>query len=362
MPVRIPTYLTDSELVENLTRCARAEREATALFIAHLAEMDARRLHLAAGFSSLFAYCLQVLRLSESATCKRIDVARAGRRYPLLLERIADGRLSLTTARLIAPHLTSGNCDEVIAAASGLGMRAVEELVARRFPKPDVPPLVRKLPPPRPLAVPTVAQVLDVLAAPAPPPVDAPAPPFADPPRPVIAPLSTDRYQIRFTASASTWKKLRIAQDLLRHSVPSGDVAEIFDRALTLLVGDLARKKCAAVKKPAPVARPAHAEGRHIPAAVRRAVWVRDQGRCSFVAKSGRRCRERGHLEFHHVEPYAVGGAATVGNIALRCRAHNVYEAELIYGPWNPSRARASTIQAAPVSLSGDDSTGRAAG
>jgi hypothetical protein len=359
MPIGIPTHLTDSELIADLKRCARAERETTATFIARLAEMDARQLHLAAGFSSLFAYCLKVLRLSESATCKRIDVARDARRYPLLLERIADGGLSLTTARLIGSHLTDENHEELIAAASGLGMRAVTELVARRSPKPDVPSLVRKLPPPRLPDAPTVAQVLDVLTAPAaaPPP---PAAPASAPPRPVIAPLSADRYQIRFTAGASTRKKLRIAQDLLRHSVPSGDVAEIFDRALTLLIEDLARKKCAEVKKPAHAERSARKGGRHIPAAVRRAVWVRDQGRCSYVGASARRCGERGRLEFHHVEPYGVGGAATVANIALRCRAHNVYEAAVFYGPWKPSGGRPTETR--KPALSPGDSTGRAAG
>jgi hypothetical protein len=60
---------------------------------------------------------------------------------------------------------------------------------------------------------------------------------------------------------------------------------------------------------------------------VKREVWKRDGGQCAFVGTHGR-CAERGFLEFHHLEPYAVGGAAVVENVALRCRAHNVYEAE----------------------------------
>ena len=146
MSTRIPTHLTDSQLIDELKRCARGERDATALLIAHLAEMDARQLHLGLGFPSLFAYCLQVLRLSESATCKRIDVARAARQYPVILDRLSEGSLSLTTARLVAPHLTGENHQELLVAASGLRTRAVEELVARRFPRPDIAALVRKLP------------------------------------------------------------------------------------------------------------------------------------------------------------------------------------------------------------------------
>ena len=71
--------------------------------------------------------------------------------------------------------------------------------------------------------------------------------------------------------------------------------------------------------------------GRHIPAAVKREVWQRDQGRCAFVGTRGR-CRETGFLEFHHVQPYAEGGPANVENIQLRCRAHNLYEASLLFG------------------------------
>jgi hypothetical protein len=71
---------------------------------------------------------------------------------------------------------------------------------------------------------------------------------------------------------------------------------------------------------------------RHIPHETRRTVWKRDGARCAFVAPEGRRCTERRFLEFHHVQPYARQGPATVDNIALRCRRHNQYEAEMFFG------------------------------
>jgi 5-methylcytosine-specific restriction endonuclease McrA len=78
--------------------------------------------------------------------------------------------------------------------------------------------------------------------------------------------------------------------------------------------------------------------GRHIPNAVKRAVWQRDGGQCAFVVgRTGRRCSERIFLEFHHIHPHALDGPATVENISLRCRRHNQYEAELIFGPRDPS-------------------------
>jgi hypothetical protein len=233
--------------------------------------------------------------------------------------------------------MTMQNQDELLSAAAGLGKRAVEELMARRFPRPDVAPLVRKLPRP-------VLANLD--EAPLTQSIPPPPPPLASsgPPRPLSTPLSADRYQIRFTAGGATLEKLRLAQDLLRHAVPSSDPAEIVDRALTALIDDLAKKKCGRASTTARPGRATATGSRHIPANVRREVWVRDRGLCAFVAKSGRRCSERRFLEFHHVEPYAVGGPATAANIQLRYPAHNALEAVLFFGPtrpgasWTPSR------------------------
>jgi hypothetical protein len=151
-------------------------------------------------------------------------------------------------------------------------------------------------------------------------------------PRPVVRPLAPERYEIRFTASAETREKLRVAQDLLGHAIPSGDIAQLFDRALTLLVADLSRKKFAATGRPRR-SRGQSDESRNTPAEVRRAVGARDQRRCAFVAPNGRRCDERRFLEFHHVIPYAAGGLPTAENIQLRCRAHNGYEVDHFFGP-----------------------------
>jgi hypothetical protein len=149
--------------------------------------------------------------------------------------------------------------------------------------------------------------------------------------RAAVTPLAPERYQIRFTASTETYQKLRQAQELLGHAVPSGDVAAIFDRALSALLADLTRRKLGATERPRAV-KERSAGSRHVPAAVRRSVWQRDAGQCAFIAKSGLRCSARRTLEFHHVHPYGAGGEATIGNIELRCRSHNAYEAELFYG------------------------------
>jgi hypothetical protein len=339
MMITHASHLDNNELTAELTRLARCEREATAALIVHLAEFDARRLFEGAGYPSLFKYCMSVLLLCEDAVYNRITAARAARRYPAIIEKLESGALSPTTVRLLARHLTDQNHQELLAAASGQGKQAVEALVARRFPQPDVAGRVRKVPSRLPAAVadvpptcPTAPNTWPGLALAV---ADAEAPlvlsvPAAAPAR--VRPLAPERYEIRFTASGEMREKLRVAQDLLGHAIPSGDIAQVFDRALTLLVAELSRKKFAATERPRP-SRGQSDDSRNIPAEVRRAVSARDRGRCAFASCDGRRCNARRFLEFHHVVPYAAGGKPTVDNIQLRCRAHNGYEVERFYGP-----------------------------
>jgi hypothetical protein len=347
------TRLSDARLLQRVVQLAGREREATVELVAHLAELDARKLYRGEGYGSLFAYCTGALHLAEHAAYNRIEAARLSRRFPAVLDLLADGSLNLSTLRLLAPHCRPANFEALVAEAQGRSKREVEALVARLAPRPDVPPSVRKLPTrdqpaqPLPASVPVMtAQREDAGAAEAaatsPDSTTGAVQSFAVTPtvtapesgmrKPEVVPLSPQRYRVQFTVGQSTHEKLRRAQDLLRREIPDGDPGTIFDRALTLLLEETARKKLAATSKPRAggvgAGRP-----RHIPAHVKRTVWRRDGGRCAFVSPRGRRCDERVFLEFHHGQPYALGGGATVENISLRCRAHNAYEAELAFGP-----------------------------
>jgi hypothetical protein len=372
--------LTDAELVARVEALAKRERGDTAQLVAHLAELDTRDVYLRAGYSSLFTYCRDALALSEHEAYNRIEVARAARRFPVILELLASGTVHLTTVRLLSPHLTPENHRAVLESARGKKRTEVEEIVARLAPFPEAPSFVRKLPAPRPALPPPeyrgpAGQVVPVGPAPAvlaaaggsptagtpagsvagpptgfpsgigsPPsgpwssgfsPPEAagaahPTPSFYRQPSGEITPLAPDRYRLQCTIDGATLEKLRLAKDMLRHAIPSGDDAAVLDRAFTALLADLARSKFAAVENPQPT-RAAAPGSRHIPADVKRAVWVRDLGRCAFVGTDGRRCNERAFVEFHHVRPYAVGGEATVGNIQLRCRRHNGYEARVYF-------------------------------
>ena len=362
-----PRTLADDELLTEVQRLVSAERRATAALLRALMELDARRLYLREGCASLFTYCTTVLHLSEGAAYNRIEVARLARRCPAVLQAIAQGEVTLTAARLLAPHVTDANCSGLLAAARHRSRREVEELVATLHPRPDAPTVVRRL---AAADVRTQARGPSASAGAASSggadsrgvvggsrdadgPGDAAPPGAADarpegnppceplsqttaqprtiaPPRPEVIPLAPERYRLQLTLSSETHAKLRRAQDLLRSAVPGGDLAEILDRALTLLLQNVERQRFAATTAPRG-ARAADGSSRHVPASVRRVVWQRDAGRCAFVGRAGR-CRETDFLEFHHVTPFAVGGPATEANIQLRCRAHNAYEAELFFG------------------------------
>lgn len=339
-PVSTPSaldQLSDRDLLAQIRLAAQAERQATAHLIALLVELDARRLYLGEGFSSLFTYCTQALHLSESAAYNRIETARAARRFPIILDLIGQGVVTLTAVRLLAPHLTAENHHEVLESARHKSKRDVELLVARLHPQPDVPASVRKLPITRGREQ-TASVVPPAGGTGEPAHIAEPDARSVEPPQnaimqrrpPEVKPLATERYRIQFTVSRDTYDMLRCAQDLLRHSVPDGDPAVIFERAITLLVTELEKRKTAATDHPR-AARSPKVGSRQIPAAVKRIVWERDGGRCTFTGANGR-CSETGFLEYHHVVPFAAGGESTARNVELRCRAHNQYEAERYFG------------------------------
>ena len=330
----------DHEILARVHCAVLAERHATANLIALLAELDTRRLYLGEGFSSLFTYCTQALHLSEHAAYNRIEAARAARRFPVILDLVESGALTLTAVRLLAPHLTEGNHRELLERAYQKSKREVELLVAALAPVADVPSIVRKLPKPavsaeRMLpAPPQNANADEGLSTES----SSRAP--AVPPRAEVTPLAPQRYKIQITVSQETYDKLRRAQDLLRHVVPNGDPATILERALDLLVAKLEQTKLCMTTRPRTQRNSARAS-RHIPAAVKCEVWRRDGGQCAFQGKQGR-CAETGFLEFHHIVPYADGGATTASNLELRCRSHNQHEAQQWSGVMRPPTARES--------------------
>jgi hypothetical protein len=328
--------LSDDALHARLKVFALRERDATVELVGHLAELDGRQTRLGEGPGSLYTYCRDILGYSEDAAWNRAATAGAVRMYPVILGWLADGSLNVTTVRMLRPVLTRDNHLAVLTEARRRSKREVELIVRRLDPKPDVPSTIRKVPAPASVSLLLNAALPQAEDGPAPPPPVIPPPaPVA---RPVIAPLTPERYRLEFTVSKETHDKLRRVQNLLCREIRNGDPAAIFDRALDLVLFDVEKKKLAATTKPRSP-RGTKEGSRDVPAHVRRAVWKRDGGQCAFVGRSGR-CTERRFLEWHHVQPFGHQGPATVDNISLRCRAHNVYESELVFGRFDPSIVR----------------------
>ncbi len=410
------SHLSDAALQRDLVALVSKDRATTAELLAHLAELDRRRLYRKAGFDSLYEYCVRELKLSEDAAAQRIQAARVARRFPAIFAMLADGRLHLSAVRLLAPHLTRQNARELLAAAEHRTRREVEALLAERFPQPDLPAFVRPLapagapdpvpsPPPAPAPAPVdVELVFGALSAITLPgselessaslehapghvesgnqlpanelaaklvqastaaaggpatarsgdtgPGDAGPSPVAGAPagepgartpgsgtpgspftaRGRVFPLSAHRFAVQVSVSKSTREKLQRATDLLAHAVPTGDLAEVLDRALDALIAKLEQRKFGATARPRAARACLSTDPRAIANEVRRAVWKRDGGQCTYVGSGGRRCESRRRLEFDHVQPVVLGGQATVANLRLRCRAHNQLTAEQAFG------------------------------
>jgi hypothetical protein len=341
---RLPDHLVLPGLAAVAVRGRRNDAET----LAFIAVADERKLYAPAGYSSMFQYCLGELHMSEDASAKRIQAARVARQFPALLHAVSDGGLHLSAVGLLAPCLKPGNSAELIAAATHKTKSQIEDLLAERFPRPDVPTLVTAIAPtaaagrdvqesvcengeqhaPGHVGSPADDRVVSPLAAPASSPapgqVESPAP------RPKITPLAPQRFSWQLTVSGSTNDKLKYAQALLGHVVPNGEVAEVLDRALDALIEQLEKRIFAAGSR----TRPGRdsSDPHHVPAAVKHDVWVRDGGRCAFVSEKGHRCESRTRLEYDQVEPVARGGRSAVENIRLLCRAHNQHEAERAFG------------------------------
>ena len=347
--------LSNQDLLDRLVVLASGERQASAELVAHLAALQERpSLYEGLGFGSLFDYCTSVLHLSEDATCTRTAVASACRRFPVILDLLASGATNLTNIRRLAGKLTQENHEAILARAVHRTREEIEILLRELDPLPDLRSSVRKVaaragagsPSPAPALAASQGSI-NLQTAENGAPV-ASAPPV---PRPVVRPSAPQRYHVKFTIGEETHRKLRRVQTLLRRQIPDGDPGAIFDRALALLLEKVEKTKLAATQKPRRRAsirsetdNPAARRSRHIPSAVKRAVSERDSDQCAFVSPGGRRCTQRAFLEFHHVQPFAKQGPETVENISLRCRRHNQYEAELVFGPHGASMAGESPV------------------
>ncbi len=296
-------HLADDSLLDGLHALAERDHETTADLLAHIAEVSRRRLYAQLGYPSMKSYCVRVLHLSESSASKHIQVARKALAFPVIFEALAGGRVHLAGMNLLAPFLDDENVHDLLAAATHRTKAEIELLLAERFPRPEPEEAVEELPAGE-----------------------------ADSPRhrSGVRPIAPGRYLVQFAIGEADLERLQYALQLMSHRNPRGNLAFLNREAIEALIENLEAEKFGATDRPREGE--GSSTGRHIPRAVKRRVWERDGGRCSYVSPSGRRCECRWMLEFDHVREFARGGDATADNVRLLCRTHNQHAAELTYG------------------------------
>ena len=327
----------------------------------------------------MFAWCIEVLHLSEAEAHLRIAVARASRRHPTLLVMLADGRLHVSGIERLAPHLTEENRDALLKRAVHKTKRQIEEVVAELAPRPAAPTRIRRLPALRRTGVggPEVrpdgpraadgdstldgisrraaALRLDGGAAGGPGPDGAPgsdAQVRPDGPRDgsmsgqkptrALEAVARDRFRLQFDLDAEFRDELERLQALTRAAVPDGDLAKVVRLAVKEELKRREAKRFAQTRKPRKrlAQTDTTPKARYIPAAVRRFVAKRDGGRCTYRGQHGRRCTQRHELEFHHTRPFGRGGDHGPESLVLMCRTHNQQVAEEDYGSEKMARHR----------------------
>jgi hypothetical protein len=253
----------NAELVAGLSRLVQRSNELTAQVLAHLVELDERRLHLELGFSSLFAYCVEALGMSEGIAGRRVTAVRVCRRFPGVFDRIARGELHLCALCALAPHLNEQNAAELFEESKGKTRRQIEALLAARFPKPDVREQIRRFPAHEPVPACSAAAGGVKRSAEPPLPRSRAGDPLGDPQRGAefaaiaggeepcltrdseapsvepatdlrsrprwreLEPLSADRFGVHFTADAELRELIERARALASHQLPNGDLASL---------------------------------------------------------------------------------------------------------------------------------------
>jgi len=246
---------------------------------------------------------------------------------------------------VLGPLLTEENVGELVARAAFLTKAELERLVVtiqpRTAPKDGLrllssrKALPRETPPP--VDEPSTTAVSVAAAPPAPAALQL-APPTSRASRATLEPVTADTYSLRVTVDAALEKEIEELKALLSHKIPNGDLTAVVREAVQCALEKHRKRRGAA--EPTQKRKPAAAKavkkpvgGREpISAAVRREVWKRDEGRCTWCGPDGQRCGSTWQVELDHIRPAALGGPSTMENLRLLCRSHNALSAEQAFG------------------------------
>ncbi len=301
--------LTDDLLLKSTLQLAQKERKTTLEVLHHLLEIERRSLFAVLSYSSLFEYTLKELKYSEGAAQRRISSMRLLKEVPEMEKKIESGDLSLSALSQAQTFFRQEKCGieqkrEILISLEKKSRREVERKLLSLSSEP-----LKLLP--------------DKLRA-----------------------VSETHSELKILVEAELLEQIEELRGLVATRAPGATVKDLISYAIGHTLKELrpkAPKKPEAVLVPPPSAVPklsaqklqplAMIKSRYIPVEVKREIWERDGGQCSFKdALSGRRCTSTHGLEYDHIRPFAFGGEPSVDNLRLCCRAHNQLAAVEAFG------------------------------
>ena len=333
--------MSDRELINQLKKLVKQEQTLTLKILPHIIEFERRGLYRDLGYRSLYEYCTRELKYSESAAMRRIHAARAIQKCPSAIEYLASNRVTLSTLSIIHKYATPALLDRI----SHKSKREVDAIVAEFNPELIIKDKTKPVVVERLVAPSSVAeQRKDTLnckeiyrrsggklfAS-----VEKSTGVVDD----QIICQKVKMHEVRCFIDDDVMRRIERCRELLSNKYPRGlNYSELLDE----LTAEWLKRHDPAGRAGRREARKQHSktspkpipdQSRHIPAAIREAVYARDGGRCSFVGSNGKRCNSTWDLEVHHSgTPFGRGGGHSIGNLRLLCSVHNKLEAEKEYG------------------------------
>jgi hypothetical protein len=289
-------------LLPRLKDLVRSERKITNEILFYLREVEARKIHLELGFSSLYELCVGELGYSSSSAMRRISAMRLLKAMPEIERKLFEGSVNLSTLNQLQSFIKreekteNGKIElddkrELLAMIENKSQLEVETALAIVSPKSAIIPLREKI-------------------------------------------IAEDLVEIRLVVSKKVRNKIERMKSLNSHR--STDIVDVLERALDLAIEKLesAPKKVKQVSKviERKAESPDLSNSRYIKRDVVRTVRFRAQNQCEFVSSSGKRCRGTLFLETDHKVPFAKGGRSELYNLQVLCSAHNKLKAQRQFG------------------------------
>ncbi len=297
--------LPNETLLGNIKNLAQKERDVTLEVLHHLREVERRSLFAELSYSSLWEYAVQELHYSEGSAHRRIASMRMLKELPEIEEKLESGKLSLSAVAQAQTFFKNEKTQtseklEILKSLENKSTREVEkELLSRS------------------------AEPLNLIPE-------------------KLRQVTATHAEIKILVDDVFLKEMESLKALLSHQIPSASIKDLLSFALKNAVKTLTPKepkekavpkKAATKKDPEKLAPPAQNEAvrRHLPAQVKRVVWHRDRGQCTY-SHDGKRCTSKHSLENDHIKPFALGGESTMENLRLRCKSHNQLAALQVFG------------------------------